>query len=564
MNKKQTPVHFREEIQTAFVSYAIKPSILCTIFLVTSVILFWIFGTSSLLKETNKSISQTLENSLSSYVQKTRHPLPVPVVEMLTDKGAVSLAYSHLKEFISGQEIKANFVVLDSHLSVIMQGNSQETFRIPFYQSQLEWGFLGRLIHNENKILIEISKDYTSSGLDELLIGRSILSNTNEITGYIIFVITAQDLMERLRFVNIPYSITNKFGNSFASTNLYYLNQYGKIQEKYRIPFNKTKLVQSEAVYRNLIREGVLTVYTIQDVSQLQFGLFAFCIISLLFLVVLILGMVISSKKIARDKSKTIDTLVSAFKDVEAGILNNHISIDTNVEFKTIADAYNKMLEDIQRLFLYERKQLEMQFNPHFLYNTLENTKFMIKLDPDAAQKTIVNLSEILRYSVSNTISQVTIEEDLYYIENYLAICKSRFQKKFSYEIHIPTEMYSLTVPKLFIQPLLENAVKYGSNEKGIIHLSLEGKIVDSCVEIRVSDEGQGLTSEELREVNTYLSMPINKTNHIGLYNVQRRIQLIYGYQYGVHIESPGPGCGTMVTLKIPVTGALNDTDSPS
>jgi sensor histidine kinase YesM len=303
-------------------------------------------------------------------------------------------------------------------------------------------------------------------------------------------------------------------------------------------------------------------------------------LLAVILLVFLSAAMFLSGEKIAADKTRTIDELVAAFHDVEDGILENRVDIRGNVEFQTIGEAYNKMLDDIKRLiaeneketkakYISELKQLEMQFNPHFLYNTLATVRYLVKLDPDGAVRTIVSLSELLRYSLNSENSYVELAEDLKYIENYLAILETRFGSKFSFDIIVSDDCMDAVIPKLIVQPVIENAVKYGFEGVPSMRISVRAEKAatsgghfddmhhsgtdsgENLLLLTISDTGSGMDAETLKQVQSLLSTPENATNHIGLFNVQRRIKLLYGEKYGLTVES-GQGEGTVVRIRLP------------
>jgi sensor histidine kinase YesM len=456
--------------------------------------------------------------------------------------------------------------------SVIMQGSPDSTFKIPEYQTKLSWGMLGRLRDNPGKTLTEISADYTASGLDEIIVGRALDDGTGGIDGYILFLVAARDVMKQLWTISTPFVITDRYDKVFTSTSQYYVDQFGLVFAG-SVPGGIRNMNSPDtAVFVSPVQDGILTVYTILDISQLRTAMATIIGTTSAFLILLIAGMIISASKIAAQKSRTIDQLVAAFRDVEDGILDNRISIETNVEFRTIADAYNKMLDDIKQLieenkqeekekFLSELKQLEMQFNPHFMYNTLENIKFMIRLDPAAAQQTIVYLSEVLRYSIDTKVSLVPLDDDMKYIENYLLILKVRFSRQFSFDIDLSETARRAVIPKLLIQPMIENSVKYGFDQRGSLDIKITARTIEEKLVITVTDNGNGMDAKELAAIQKLLRAKYNETVHIGLYNIHRRIHLLYGSRYGVDIQSR-KGYGTTVRIMIPFRTGKHATDS--
>lgn len=169
--------------------------------------------------------------------------------------------------------------------------------------------------------------------------------------------------------------------------------------------------------------------------------------------------------------------MVEAFQEVQAGNLDVTLHIKSYEEFEIIGESYNLMLSSIKDLIasneekirqtsIAEIKQLESQFNPHFLFNTLEHIRYMTKLEPEAVNKMIVSLSSILRYSINNTILDVTIAEDLEYTKSYLLIQKYRFHERFNYTVYMERGTEDCIIPKLIFQPIIENAIKYGFGDK--------------------------------------------------------------------------------------------------
>jgi len=199
-----------------------------------------------------------------------------------------------------------------------------------------------------------------------------------------------------------------------------------------------------------------------------------------------------------------------------------------------------------------ELRQLESQFNPHFLFNTLENIKFMIKLEPDTASKMIVALSALLRYSINNTVRQVVLKDDLTYLDNYLVIQQARFGKRLDYQATVADEALTCLVPKLLLQPVVENAIKYGADAQGKITIRAKLQVVDKQLQVEITDKGMGIQPEQLSSLQKLLSQEANDSVHTGIYNIHRRIQLMYGSAYGLTISCPPEG-GTRVSMILPV-----------
>jgi len=556
MNK---PVHFKDEIRQSFFSYSLIPAVIFAVAVITVTAGVWNWTLYKRADSENRKISQSLNRAVNAYKNQVAQEFPVAVSSLHYDSEAVSLVYSMQKSCILKQGISADFAVLSPSYEVLLQGSSGGVFCVPAWQDQFYWGALGRMESSPGKTIIEISSDYNTEGLPEIVIGRAILENGN-VGGYLIYTISGDAARKQLHTA-IPFAVADVRGVFFTGSDSRYEDQLEEIPLDYR---RKTGYFFSgkEAVCRTATPDGLFAVYTFSDTEQLQQTILSIFFMIIAVLILVIRGLFLSAEKISEEKSETIDKIVDAYKEVEKGNLDRHLSVDSNIEFQTIADAYNEMLANVKRLieennretqekYIAELKQLEMQFNPHFLYNTLENIKFLIKLDPDKAQKTILCLSELLRYSINNELTVMPVDEDIHYIENYLYILKMRFGSRFEYTIDIPVSVQKYLIPKLILQPLIGNSVKYGFESCEHMEIWITARAAGGKLWITVKDNGSGIEKEHLKEIRQLLKSESNETRHIGLYNVQRRIQLMYGEMYGLKLES-SKGEGTAAKIVLP------------
>lgn len=270
-----------------------------------------------------------------------------------------------------------------------------------------------------------------------------------------------------------------------------------------------------------------------------------------------------SSSKVSKNKTKDLDMILKALENVQNGNLDTRLNIKTNIEFKTISDAYNKMLDDIKNLIELNKeeakhsiiskiKQLESQFNPHFLFNTLEVIKYMIKTNPQDATKMILNLSKILRYSIDNSSSEVNVIDELNYTTSYLDIIKTRFKENFDYNIKVDKHLTNCLIPKLIFQPMIENSIEHGYKGDNILYIDISIQNNNDFLIAKIKDNGAGINKNKLEEISKILKNNKNNSNHLGIYNVHRRIQLLYGDKYGVEINSI-ENIGTEVTITLPL-----------
>lgn len=236
--------------------------------------------------------------------------------------------------------------------------------------------------------------------------------------------------------------------------------------------------------------------------------------------------------------------------------------IRSHDEFQTIGDSFNEMLEKLkvqiernkemtERLSATQLRQLRSQFNPHFLYNTLDNIRFMVHFSPEDANRMILSLSNLLRYSLDGKAEEVPVSLDMEYTENYLKIIKFRFGERLSYEVKMEDEVKEVLIPKLLIQPMIENAIKYGYDGKDSLHVSISAFLRNKEMVLVCEDNGAGMRKETEEELLQLLSKETESSSHLGLYNIHRRLKLKYGEGSGIRIFTR-EGEGTRVEVSVP------------
>lgn len=272
----------------------------------------------------------------------------------------------------------------------------------------------------------------------------------------------------------------------------------------------------------------------------------------------LALSLVIS-EALARHITKPVSRLDKAIAKVKDGDLSIQVKVKTNDELGRLTESFNQMVKDLKR-YLEDRVQqqkdlnettlrlYQTQLNPHFLYNTLDTIKWSAKIHqiPEIAVLA-ENLAVILRKSISSK-PFIRLREELDTIESYIKIQKIRFAGRFLYETEIPDVLEDCMIPKMILQPLVENAIIHGLDgcENGYICIYAAQK--DGILRISVTDDGCGMGQEMLDWINS--PDPIKRDGHLGLYNVIRILKLYYGEEYGMQAESDAEG--TTVTLTLP------------
>lgn len=226
-----------------------------------------------------------------------------------------------------------------------------------------------------------------------------------------------------------------------------------------------------------------------------------------------------------------------------------------------------------------ELTALQSQINPHFLYNTLESIRGQALMDDnDEIAKMVEALGAFFRYSISRKGNLVTLRDELANIHNYMMIQRYRFNNRFSLEIIVDEEdeaAYDFLIPRLIIQPVVENAIFHGLEERlESGKVVIEVIVTEKNLILTISDNGKGIDSRKLRELNARIQSPNmqleeggterQRNTGIALPNIHKRIQLLFGEEYGVNVYST-LGQGTDVEITIPVinerVGGLKDEE---
>jgi two-component system sensor histidine kinase YesM len=250
--------------------------------------------------------------------------------------------------------------------------------------------------------------------------------------------------------------------------------------------------------------------------------------------------------------------------------LHERIDVSTDSELDIIVDGVNGMLDRMEELTkrivsnqrkLYELEllnqqssilALQNQVNPHFLFNTLECIR-SISLVYNCREISVitVSLSKIYRYSAQGG-TNVTLREELDIIKEYMNIINIRFPDKIDIRYNVEEKLLDKPFYKMILQPLVENAVKHGLEKKagkGILEITSYCR--GDAVYIAVSDNGCGMTQEKLSQVRDMMNSDNPENIHIGLTNVNKRLNLHYGKDYGLTLDST-ENVGTKVTVKVP------------
>jgi two-component system sensor histidine kinase YesM len=361
-------------------------------------------------------------------------------------------------------------------------------------------------------------------------------------------IISSKDTKKYLSSANIDYVFSKlSEDNKYENTNLNgsdILATSSIIKESHWKLISLTSQVE---MFKNLSSIMTMTLTVI-----------GFCLIISFFI-----SIFVSSKL-----TNPIKQLLASMRRVKSGNFKEKVDYKFNDEIGMLVYQYNDMIDNIQNLInrVYklqlkekeaELKALQAQINPHFLYNTLD----MIFWKSEKAKQTEISemvyaLSKLFRTTLNNGQDFILVKSEKEFIENYLLLQGKRFRNKLEYSVAIDDSILGYTIPKLIIQPFVENAIIHGTEaDSDKSYISVTGSVIDDNLVFSIEDNGSGIDDETM---NSLLNSSSNNTNQLNkqkgyaIGNVNQRLSLYYGENYSLNMESK-IGQGTKIIISIPI-----------
>ncbi len=273
---------------------------------------------------------------------------------------------------------------------------------------------------------------------------------------------------------------------------------------------------------------------------------------------------------VVRTMVKRFYKIFQALKEVQGGNLDVVMPNCGTDELGELSDQIGIMLDKIRQLMKdnlnreilaknSEIRALQNQINAHFIYNVLESVKMMAEIEEKyEIADAVTSLGILLRYSMKGLAKNVTLRQEIEYIQNYVALMNLRFDYEIYLSLNIPDLLWEQEIPKMSLQPIIENAITHGIEDLAEdTNIYIKGIVEKDVFVIEVSDQGKGMTEEEVKQLRERIQQDIDinvgKGKGIGLKNVQDRIQIHFGKEYGIQVASK-LGCYTKVSVRIPIT----------
>lgn len=461
-------------------------------------------------------------------------------IKYLNGEESLDKIYQAVYSFNASQQVKGNVLIFNMDDEVVFTTDST------VLHDQAYTNYIDIVINNmeETSSVFEEKVYRRLSGDSVLNLVAPIIKN-NRREGYIVSSINGNEINRINLDSHIGYILYDLHGNVFSgSSEIFTHSITGKFLKNNLMNPNEesdyTFTYQTSPITPNLR----LTVYERDDsygtILMRSFG------VLILIAALLIIQSLYFSKRISRNTGDSLALLMNEMNKVKDD-QDYRLSIKTDDEFENLGESINQMLRELSKTHAEnitlsqlnidaQRKKLEAQFNPHFLANTLETIRASLYINPELADKLIIDVNKLMRYSIDET-KEATFEEDQIYLEHYLSIHKERYDD-FNYEFKVDPKLNRLIIPKLFLLPLIENSLKYGFKNKSNLKVIVEANwINDEIVKIQVKDNARAISAEKCKQLNIDLNILGKMGNHHGLKNSKNRLEFMYpGSKFQIYV----------------------------
>ncbi|MEY8352984.1 histidine kinase [Lachnospiraceae bacterium 54-53] len=554
--------YFKEELRRLFIGYAIIPAVgftlVCTLFFLAVLL----HGKKSGNEIHNTFVAEELERVLTGYEGELKELSgDSRMFEAGLNASGQAAVFEEFYRVSNQLGYKADMFILDKEGTVLISTEKE----VPEYltkKSEIRWGLFGAMDEAPGETRVRLMDSWKGPDRD-IAMGIAVRKE-EEKAGYLVFTINSSRFSGVLGRSESQTIITDRFGRVYLSNHIHLIDSSNRVLKVLEtagsyLPYGKEIfLISVHPVYQQMF-----FVYSVTDIQNIVVSLGLSGALIITALVLMTVWVLISTKKVTERKTRDFYNILEVMKSARNGNLDTSIQMESENEFRIIADAYNETIASLKNQMENNRKmtelvaaaqnrQLQSQFNPHFLFNTLENIRYMCKIQPEIAGKMVFSLSNLLRYSLNSSRAEVPLREDLEHLENYLTILKYRFNRRFSCIVDVKEEALSCQIPRLVLQPMIENSVKYGFGSQDNLKVEIKAYIHEGRLIMICRDDGIGMTPGILSELTALLEQEENNSRYSGLYNIHRRCRILYGRPYGVEIRS-SEGLGTTLVVTLPV-----------
>ncbi len=502
-------------------------------------------------------ISREIDNLVAGY-ERLMSPMLVRTETLAFLRGTrddVENIYGDLYAILAGRTGEAALYLLsaDGH-QIIATDDLPQGYRLP---ENLHWGLLGRAVDRQDWVIASADR-YEMDRTETVFSMVRAIREGDDLLGFAVVDVRREALVPLIQRVQ-----DGNEGQIILTDRYNYVMM--DMLDHHREGFSSTLLEQAgaepmESVFRDYAYASPATGFVVHLRQRLDSAPLDYLFRLVLMVDAIALGVTAYlAYRLSRHLWQPLHTLATAMRHVRS---SDDFSVQVDVrrtdEIGELALTFNSLIEHIRTLLAENRerertlrvaqvKSLTEMIKPHFMYNTLNLIKWSAKLgDSEGAADIAVQLGKLLRASVSMK-EFVTVAEELSFLRTYLKIQQRRFEGRLKVTIRVETGAYGCYVPKLILQPLVENAIRHGiemAESSG--RITIKGMRENGHLVFRVKDNGQGMSPQRQQEV-----LERRDDNHFGLYNVHMRAVLNGDEDCGIALHSmEGKGTEVILTLK--------------
>ena len=428
-------------------------------------------------------------------------------------------------------------------MSVYPEGQETTLYDPALY---VDWGLLEQMRRFPEEMAIFPNHVQADNGQIVCLnLGKAVVSEDNMVVGFVVIDVYRDTFLSAVRNVSddeITFCVADRSGVVLLDTT-------DRFEEGRKKNAGESLAGDILEQHTNIYGLRLNAYYNISDFYENSRLLLAVSVV--VFSFTLMISFVLA-RLFANRMYRPISTLVDSMNDVTEGKLDIQIDIGENDtdEMKWVSSVFNWMInrihiliedakEESERKKNAELKALQAQISPHFLYNMLNEIKALAKLGrTEDIAEFVIHLGKLLRRSINFQDDFVRLSDDLKFVNDYVRLQQIRYDRLFSVDISVTEEVMNCRIPNLIIQPLAENAIVHGfTAEKDHYILNIKGYRNGEKLCIEIYDNGIGVEKEYLKYINN-VEKGVGIYGGLGVENVQKRLVLIYGMQYGLKMES--------------------------
>lgn len=553
---------FKRELLASFLIVALLPLVLCCAFLIQ---LFKAKLASDYQKQDMEQAATIDERMTELFgdFEKVAEKIgsDAAIRESMAGSGSRNAVYSRLYEATVGIREVAQFDLYSRDgICQYSTGTGTVHTQMPVY-----WGIMKVAAAHPDELIIRREKEYLGESDILLRAARVIRDEQEDVLGYVVISMREghfEDVLKGTYSSQDGVCILNSFWETVYSTEAAAREDIGAVLRKRMMDGEDIlESCHNNRIYVSELGEtGLISVFLRPEVFTADTTRSMYSVLLIMTAASLLLCIVVAAR-MSNHLSWPIRVLNRAMQELQGGNLDTRINSRRLDEFGELSDSFNVMAKELKRYMEHQVSQqkelndvqiamMQAQLNPHFLYNTLDTMKWVAKANHIPEIATLAaKLAKILRTSISRD-QMITLQEEMELVENYAEIQRIRFNGKFRFEYVLPEELRTCIIPKLIVQPIVENSVIHGLAECEEGTIRVEASDREGILTIEVTDDGCGISPEVLERLNSRDREKL--TGHIGFYNVDTIIRLHYGEEYGLRVDRPECG-GTRVSIAIPL-----------